>query len=215
MTRRLLLAIIGVAVALALAGAAIMLISPGGGEVQYDLSGKRVLVVVFENYQPMELGPVRNALTKCKAKVSILAVNRTVGIGYDYYILDVKGRLGELAESYDGIVIIGGPGVYVRVVGEVRDPGLDVLEQLCREFDKRGKLVAAICAAPGVLARAGVLEGRRATCYPDSRLISLLKEGGAEYVSERVVRDGNVITSVGPETAGDFAKAICEYLSKH
>jgi len=209
----LLLVIIGVA--LAGAGAAVMLIGPGGEKVQYDLSDKKVLIVIFENYQPMELGPVRNMLTKCKAKVSILAVNKTVGIGYDYYILDVKGKLRELTESYDGIVIIGGPGVYVRVIGEVRDPGLDVLEQLCREFDKRGKLIAAICAAPGVLARAGVLEGRKATCYPDSRLISLLKESGAKYVSERVVRDGNVITSVGPETADDFAKAICEYLSKH
>ena len=98
-------------------------------------------------------------------------------------------------------------------MGEVRDPGLDMLIKLCKEFNERDKLVAAICAAPGVLAKADLLRGLKATCFPNGELIKLLKEHGANYVNKRVVRDRNIITSVGPETAKDFATAICEYLS--
>jgi len=182
-------------------------------EKTYDLKNKKVLIVLFENFQPLEFDPVRSLLVKSKAEVHILAINKTVGVKYDYYIADVVNRFDQLAESYDAIIIIGGSGVYARVVGEVKDPGLDMLIKLCKEFNKRSKLVAAICAAPGVLARADILKGLKATCYPSGELIKLLKEHGASYIDKRVVRDKNIITSVGPETAKDFAEAICEYLS--
>src|SRR5215813_10686960 len=76
--------------------------------------------------------------------------------------------------------------------------------RLVRELDGSGRRVAAICAAPTVLARAGVLAGKRVTCYPgfESKL------GGAERVDERVVRTGKLLTSQGPGTALEFALAI-------
>jgi len=76
----------------------------------------------------------------------------------------------------------------------------------------RGGLVAAICAAPAVLlAPLGILEGKKATCYPGFE--EGLKSGGAEYVKEeRVVRDANVITSNGPSSAIPFALALIEAL---
>ncbi len=73
---------------------------------------------------------------------------------------------------------------------------------------KDGRIVAAICAAPKVLGAFGVLNGKSATCYPgfESELI------GATPKVDRVVRDGNIITSKGPGTAFDFAFALAEAL---
>ena len=72
---------------------------------------------------------------------------------------------------------------------------------VCKKFNETGKLVAAICASPSVLGENGILEGKRAVCYPGF-------EGqckGAEIAEgENVVRDGNIITSRGPATAMEF-----------
>jgi len=79
----------------------------------------------------------------------------------------------------------------------------------CRYMAERGRWVAAICAAPIVLAEAGLLEGHEATSYPAFRD----RLGGATVVSdERVVICGRVITSVGPGTALDFALTLVAVL---
>lgn len=70
-----------------------------------------------------------------------------------------------------------------------------------------GGRVAGICAGPAVvLAPTGILKGKRATCYPG--LEQALTDGGATYVKAPVMVDGNLITSEGPATTLDFAKAI-------
>jgi len=78
--------------------------------------------------------------------------------------------------------------------------------ELLRKHAKEGR-IAAICAAPAVvLASLGLLDGRQATCYPGFDLA--LVQGGAEYVDERVVVDGNIVTSNGPSSAFLFALTI-------
>lgn len=71
-----------------------------------------------------------------------------------------------------------------------------------------GKLVAAICAAPMVFGRIGILEGRKATCYPgcESDLF------GATYTAAPVELDGNIITACGPGVSFDFGFAIVKHL---
>ncbi|MBQ2127369.1 MAG: DJ-1/PfpI family protein [Bacteroidaceae bacterium] len=71
----------------------------------------------------------------------------------------------------------------------------------------RGLLVAAICAAPMVFGRIGILEGKRATCYPGC-------EGdlfGAEYTAKAVEQDGNILTACGPGASFDFGFAIVKH----
>lgn len=88
---------------------------------------------------------------------------------------------------------------------------LSAYKPLClqlAEAHSKGKLVAAICAAPMVFGRIGILEGRRATCYPGC-------EGdlsGAEYTAAAVEQDGNIITGCGPGVSFDFGFAIVERL---
>ena len=105
-------------------------------------------------------------------------------------------------DSYDGIILPGGPG-YVRLAAS--EALLDLLKKVYAE----GKLTAAICAAPTVLAKAGLLEGKKAVCYPGM-------EGqldGADAGKEPVAVDGTVITSRGVGTAIPFALAIIAYLN--
>ena len=84
-------------------------------------------------------------------------------------------------------------------------------ERLCdhvRNFVDQERWVAAICAAPMILGRLGLLEGRSAVCY--TGMEDELK--GAEVPDQKVVVDGHIITSKGPGTAMDFALAIIEAL---
>jgi 4-methyl-5(b-hydroxyethyl)-thiazole monophosphate biosynthesis len=117
-----------------------------------------------------------------------------IQLGADVPFAQVASRL------FDALVLPGGPGVAAlradaRVVAAVR------------EHFKNGKLVAAICAAPTVLADAGVLEGKRYTAHP-----SVAHELRAILSAERVVEDGSVITSRGAGTAVDFGLALVRHL---
>jgi len=80
------------------------------------------------------------------------------------------------------------------------------LRELLLKHNSDNKMIAAICAAPSVLGMNGILEGKKATCYPgfENKLI------GAIYTNEKVVEDKNVITSKGLGTAIDFAASIIE-----
>ncbi len=126
------------------------------------------------------------------------------------------GKLGgqaaaeiSLAEAeigdYAGLVFVGGPGA----TGYFEDSrALD----LAGRAWSRGLVVAAICIAPGILARAGVLAGRRATVFPGEE-IDVLKAAGAEYQDRPVVVDGRLITANGPEAADDFGRALVRALA--
>jgi len=105
-------------------------------------------------------------------------------------------------DMLDGIVLPGGmPGTLNLGANKY------VLKTIV-DFNIKGKLVSAICAAPSVLGEAGLLKGKRATSYPgfEDKLI------GAELSTEPVVVDGNIITSRGMGTAIPFAIEIVRYL---
>ena len=95
-------------------------------------------------------------------------------------------------------------------------PGADNLQQderiiaLLKRLHQEGKYTAAICAAPKVLASAGLLKNRRATSYPGS--LDAVKTGNTIVTSNRIEIDGKVITSRGPGTAMDFALQLIEQL---
>lgn len=109
-----------------------------------------------------------------------------------------------LKQDYDMVVLPGG------------QPGSDNLERdpriqtLLRDMAKANRYTAAICAAPKVLASAGLLEGKKATSYPGA--IDKLKVRGMTFIDAPVIIDGKVITSRGPGTAMDFALTLIELL---
>ncbi len=106
----------------------------------------------------------------------------------------------ELQNDFDLVALPGGlPGA-----DHLRDDER-VISLLQAQADA-GKWVAAICAAPQVLAKAGLLKGKRATSYPG--VLSSLAPEGTTVVDDAVVVDGKVVTSRGPGTAMDFALTL-------
>jgi protein deglycase len=97
-------------------------------------------------------------------------------------------------------------------------PGADHLNadprihRLLKKLSEQGRFVGAICAAPKVLADAGLLKGRKATSFPGV-LEGMELGDDTTLTAETVQRDGNVITSRGPGTAMDFALALIELLA--
>ena len=80
--------------------------------------------------------------------------------------------------------------------------------ELLRKHNKENKLIAAICAAPSVLGKLGILDGKQATCYPGFE-----KYLGESYVGGLVVESKNVITAKGPGLSADFAFCLIEKLA--
>lgn len=105
-------------------------------------------------------------------------------------------------DNYAGIVIVGGTGSEDHLWGS------EELQRLTRLFFEQGKVVAAICLAPVVLARAGILSGRQATVYPSPAAVQELEQGGANFVEIPVVADMQIVTANGPEAATGFAETI-------
>ncbi len=77
------------------------------------------------------------------------------------------------------------------------------------------KVVAAICISPVVLAKAGILEGKRATVFGDPASIKALKKGGANYEDEEVIVVDNIITGRDPASAVKFGQMVLETLEKY
>lgn len=123
-----------------------------------------------------------------------------------------RGKLGMIAKAdialadasagdIDAIVFVGGGGSALFFDDYYA-------HQIAREFFESGKIVAAICIAPSVLARAGLLEGKKATAFPTQDRD--LEEHGAVYTGAPVEVDGAIITANGPEAAGAFGEAIAD-----
>ena len=102
------------------------------------------------------------------------------------------------------VVFPGGSGVPVYYDNEI-------IKNIVVNAYNNNKVIGAICLAPIILAKAGVLEGRQATVW-DHSFITTLQSYGAVYKKEGVVVDGNVVTSNSPKHAEEFANAILSLL---
>ncbi len=110
-----------------------------------------------------------------------------------------------LKHDYDMVVLPGGGPGAERLDKDAR------IETLLQQMTRSGKYTAAICAAPKVFGRIGLLGGKRATSYPG--FVDKMNLPGVTYVTDAVVQDGKVITSRGPGTAMDFALHLIEVLA--
>jgi len=105
------------------------------------------------------------------------------------------------ADDYEYIVIVGGPG----------SPSLLNYPEVL-DLVSNAKNTAAICLGPMVLAKAGVLEGKRATVFKTSESVAALEEGGATFVDQSLVVDGSLVTANSPQAAEQFGEKLVEMI---
>lgn len=161
----------------------------------------KVMIPLAEGFEEIEALTVVDVLRRAGITVDTVGVMGSVVSGaHGIRVMTDKKLLEINADEYDAIVLPGGSPGYVNLGRSSK------IIEILKEFDSKGKIVAAICAAPSILAKAGILEGKRATIYPGMEKELPYPRG------DRVVVDGNVITSQGPGTAMEFALAIVKAL---
>lgn len=163
---------------------------------------KNVLVAIATGIEELECISIIDVLRRAGVGVRVSSIEeREITSAHGLKIVADSQFIDEVVEDYDGIILPGG------TQGAERFFEYSPLTQALESFAKGGLLVAAICASPAlVLAPLGILDNKKATCYPSFK--SKLKH----YSNDAVVVDGNVVTSQGPGTALAFAFKLAEIL---
>ena len=165
---------------------------------------KKIGMMVANGYEEVEMLTVVDLLRRAGMTCDIISVSGEKELTSSHKVTVIADLLYEEADfdSYDALAIPGGmPGT----------TNLGAHAGVCEQLKKAyadGRMIAAICAAPTVFGKLGLLEGKKAICYPgmEDQLT------GAEVTYEPAVRDGNIITSRGMGTAIDFALKLVEIL---
>lgn len=172
-----------------------------------ELSGKRIAVLAADGFEKVELTVPVKALKKAGAEVDVISLRhgriRGVNLHEPAGRVSVDKTLSEAnPDRYDGLLIPGGllgPDL-LRQSGEARE--------FVRAFDAARKPIASICHGPWLLASAELLQGRTLTSWPGMR--DDVVNAGATWLDQEVVRDGNLVTSRGPQDLKPFCAAITD-----
>ncbi|MGJ0845516.1 4-methyl-5(b-hydroxyethyl)-thiazole monophosphate biosynthesis [Tissierella praeacuta DSM 18095] len=166
---------------------------------------KKVILFLAEGFEEVEALTVVDYLRRKDVAVDTVSItedNKVKGVHDIVVIADkVINSINDI-DSYDAVIIPGGlPGAT-----NLRDNNKVI--DIVKKANRNGKLVAAICAGPIVLEKAGVIHGKNVTSYPgfEDELMSGI------YIDDSVVRDCNIITAKGPALAVEFAIEIMRYL---
>lgn len=165
---------------------------------------KKAVLILANGFEEVEaLAPV-DVLRRANIEVTTVSISTQKEVTGAHYIPVIADQLFENTDFsvFDAIILPGG------MPGTSNLDSLVPLKQLLKKMAGEQKLIAAICAAPMVLGKSDLLEGRKATCYPGFE--QHLK--GAILSKEPVVKDGQLITANGVGNAMIFALAIVENL---
>lgn len=179
----------------------------------------RVLVPLAPGFEEIEAVTVIDLLRRASIEVCVAALPRIGGSVPDSHtaaagVVTGSHGIGVLADAqlhdiddaaFDMIVLPGG------MPGATHLKEDSQLGGMLQRASRRGSYVAAICAAPSVLAHAGLLDGRAATSFPG--FLDAGSAPGLQLSAAPVVVDGRVVTSRGPGTAIDFALTLIELLA--
>jgi protease I len=171
------------------------------------LAGQRIAVLATDGFEQVELSVPVAALKAAGAEVNIVSLHggtiRGVNLNKPASRVDVDRTVDEVrARDYDGLLIPGGfinPDL-LRQSAAARD--------LVREFDHQRKPIATLCHGPWLLASTGLAAGRTLTSWPGVR--DDMINAGATWLDQEVVRDGNWLTSRGPQDMVSFVRDMIQ-----
>lgn len=163
--------------------------------------GKRALVLLADGFEEVEAVAPIDLLRRAGVETVVAAVGDGLAVtGKNGITVHADALLSETdGGSFDALVLPGGPAAKSLRENET-------VLALVRSFRESDRLVGAICAAPTILLRAGILDGKRYTAH-----FSVV-EDLPEILEEPVVRDGKIITSRGAGTAVEFGLALIGFL---
>jgi len=173
---------------------------------------KKILMVVsFNDFRDEEYFIPKEIFEQAGFEVKTTSLQKGIaqGVSGGEAIIDIVIKEIQAAE-YEAVVFCGGSGMAEKLENEI-------FHKLARDFNKENKLVTAICVAPALLAKAGILEGKEATVWSSALskdYIKILQEEGAIYKDEPVVVSNQIVTANGPEAAQKFGETIVEILKK-
>ena len=172
-------------------------ISAGAAEV--SLNGKRIAMIIgFTGYDTSELHEPKKAFEAKGATVHVVSTQIGDAISGGGVGAKVDMTIDQLnAMEYDAVIFVGGSGA-----GEFYDNAK--AHAVAKKLLKENKVLASICAASTTLAKAGVLKGKQATGYYKAPIV----EHGGHYSNQFVVKDGNLITAIGPNVVKEFTREI-------
>ncbi|MGL5821492.1 MAG: DJ-1 family glyoxalase III [Sarcina sp.] len=164
---------------------------------------KKVLIMLAQGFETIEALSVKDVCARAKVKCDLCSLEGKSVVSSHGIRVESDLTLNECSyEEYDALVIPGGmPGA--KNLKENKKV-IDIIEY----FNDNNKIIASICAGPIALAKAGVIEGKEVTSYPDYKD----QLGNVVYKEEVVVVSDNIITSRGPATALEFSYAIIRAL---
>ncbi len=165
---------------------------------------KRAMIILAEGFEEMEAVAPIDVLRRAEVEVTVAGLDRD-------HVKAARGTVIKTDKVFDGgeplpdaLVFPGG------LPGAENLAGSAMVKDYIRKMDSENRVIAAVCAAPAlVLGPAGVLKGKKATCYPG---LEKNFDISVKHVKDEVVQDGNIITSRGPGTALPFALKIAENL---
>lgn len=176
-----------------------------------QLSGKRVAILATDGFEQIELTSPREALEKAGAKCIVVSPKDGEIQGFkhhdktDKFAVDLSLAKAR-AEDFDAVLLPG--GVINGDALRIEKKG----QQFVQEIDRAGKPVMVICHGGWILASAGLVKGRTITSWPT--LQDDLRNAGASWVDQEVVRDRNLISSRKPDDLPAFNREIVKALAE-
>ena len=174
------------------------------------LNKTTVMIVAFRNFRDPEYFVPKQILESAGVEVKTASNQMGTAIGAEGGRVKVDLLVSDIKPAdFDAVIFIGGPGCLESLDNEDS-------YKAAKETVARSKTLASFCISPVILAKAGVLENKRATVWRSvvsRNTVVILEENGAIYTPESVVVDGKIITADGPEAAKEFGEAIVESLT--
>jgi protease I len=190
---------------------------------------KIVIIVAFRDFRDEEYFVPKEILEKAGAEIKTASNRIGTAIGADGGEVKVDFLVSEINQAefddlqhksshnsiqsisfFDAVVFIGGPGCLENLDNESS-------YQVAKDTVLQGKVLASICISPVILAKAGVLKGKKATVWSsalDKSAIEILEENEAIFEDKLVVADGKIITGNGPAATEEFGMKVVEVLAQ-